>query len=398
MREVAVIGVSMIKFGRYPDRDVSQLAAQAGFEALKDGGVEMKDIESLYSGNLYATSGSGQHILQQMGQTGIPVINVANACATGSTAFREAYFAIASGAYDIVMAVGSEQMGKQGLLGSRGDQATSLEGRVGSYMMPAVFGMAGMEHSRKYGTQQEHFALASVKNHYHSTNNPLAQYQKESPLDEVMNGRVIAYPNTLLMCCPTGDGAAAAILCSMEKARQYTTQPIKVAASVLTSDPYTDRDLTLPDINTLTRNAAKLAYEQAGIGPEDLDQVELHDCFATAELLHYENLGLCEEGMAGTHIASGAPWIGNKIPTKYQEDVAPFQDKTYKPKTKTVVNASGGLLSKGHPLGATGVANIAEIVWHLRGQAGNRQVEGSKVGMAHVIGLCSACTLNVLMK
>jgi acetyl-CoA acetyltransferase len=398
MREVAVIGVSMIKFGRYPDRDVSQLGAQAGFEALKDAGVEMKDIQSLYSGNLYQTSGSGQRILQQMGQTGIPVINVANACATGSTAFREAYFAVASGAYDMVMALGSEQMGKQGLLGSRGDPATSLEGRVGSYMMPAVFGMAGMEHSRKYGTQQEHFALASVKNHYHSTNNPLAQYQKESSLDEVMNGRVIAYPNTLLMCCPTGDGAAAAIICSMDKARQYTTQPIKVAASVLTSDPFTDRDLTLPDINTLTRNAAAIAYEQAGIGPEDLSQVELHDCFATAELLHYENLGLCEEGMAGKHVASGAPWIGNKIPTKYEEDVAPFQDKTYKPKTKTVVNASGGLLSKGHPLGATGVANIAEIVWHLRGQAGARQVEGSKVGMAHVIGLCSACTLNILTK
>jgi len=398
MREVAVIGVSMIKFGRYPDRDVSQLGAQAGFEALKDAGVQMNAIESLYSGNLYQTSGSGQRILQQMGQTGIPVINVANACATGSTAFREAYFAVASGAYDMVMAIGSEQMGKQGLLGSRGDPATSLEGRVGSYMMPAVFGMAGMEHSRAYGTQQEHFALASVKNHYHSTNNPLAQYQKESPLDEVMNGRVIAYPNTLLMCCPTGDGAAAAIICSMDKARQYTTQPIKVAASVLTSDPYTDRDLTLPDINTLTRNAAAIAYEQAGIGPEDLSQVELHDCFATAELLHYENLGLCEEGMAGKHVASGAPWIGNKIPTKYEEDVAPFQDKTYKPKTKTVVNASGGLLSKGHPLGATGVANIAEIVFHLRGQAGGRQVENSKVGLAHVIGLCSACTINILQK
>ena len=398
MREVAVIGVSMIKFGRYPDKDVAQLGAQAGHEALKDAGVDMKAIESLYSGNLYQTSGSGQRILQQLGQTGIPVINVSNACATGSTAFREAYFAIASGAYDMVMAIGSEQMGKQGLLGSRGDPATSLEGRVGSYMMPAVFGMAGMEHAKKYGTQQEHFALASVKNHFHSTQNPLAQYQKESPLDEVMNGRVIAYPNTLLMCCPTGDGAAAAILCSMDKARQYTTQPIKVAASVLTSDPYTDRDLTLPDINTLTRNAAKIAYEQAGIGPEDLSQVELHDCFATAELLHYENLGLCEEGMAGKHVASGAPWIGNKIPTKYQEDIAPFQDKTYKPKTKTVVNASGGLLSKGHPLGATGVANIAEIVWHLRGQAGNRQVEGSKIGMAHVIGLGSACTLNILQK
>ncbi|HNM77747.1 MAG TPA: hypothetical protein PKI89_05235 [Tepidiformaceae bacterium] len=398
MREVAIVGVSMVKFGRYADRDFSQLAAQSGLEALKDAGMTMKNIEALYSGNLYQTSGSGQRILQQMGQTGIPVVNVANACATGSTAFREAYFAIASGAYDVVMAVGSEQMGKQGLLGSRGDPATSLEGRVGSYMMPAVFGMAGMEHARAYGTQQEHFAMASVKNHWHSTGNPLAQYQKESPLDEVMNARVIAYPNTLLMCCPTGDGAAAAILCSMDKARQFTTQPIKVAASVLTSDPYTDRDQTLPDINTLTRNAAKIAYETAGIGPEDLDQVELHDCFATAELLHYENLGLCDEGMAGKHVASGAPWLGNKIPTKYEEDIAPFVDKTYKPKTKAVVNASGGLLSKGHPLGATGVANIAEIVFHLRGQAGQRQVEGAKVGMAHVIGLCSACTLNVLQK
>jgi acetyl-CoA acyltransferase len=398
MREVAIIGVNMIKFGRYPDRDVAQLAAQSGLAALKDAGVEMKDIEALYSGNLYQTSGSGQRILQQMGQTGIPVVNVANACATGSTAFREAYFAIASGAYDIVMAVGSEQMGKQGLLGSRGDPATSLEGRVGSYMMPAVFGMAGMEHMRSYGTQQEHFALASVKNHLHSTQNPLAQYQKESPLDEVLNGRVIAYPNTLLMCCPTGDGAAAAILCSMDKARQYTTQPIKVAASVLTSDPFTDRDLTLPDINTLTRNAAKIAYEQAGVGPQDLSQVELHDCFATAELLHYENLGLCGDGEAGKHVASGAPWITNKIPTKYEEDVAPFQDKTYQPKSTAVVNASGGLLSKGHPLGATGVANIAEIVFHLRGQAGGRQVEGSKVGLAHVIGLCSACTIHILQK
>ncbi len=398
MREVAIIGVSMIKFGRYPDRDFSQLAAQAGLDALKDAGAQMKDIEALYSGNLYTTSGSGQRILQQMGQTGIPVVNVANACATGSTALREAFFAVGSGAFDMVMAVGSEQMGKQGLLGSRGDPATSLEGRVGSYMMPAVFGMAGMEHAREHGTQMEHFALASVKNHWHSTMNPLAQYQKESPLDEVMNARMIAYPNTLLMCCPTGDGAAAAVVCSMEKARQFTTQPIKLAASVLTSDPFSDRDLTLPDINTLTRNAAKIAYEQAGIGPEDLSQVELHDCFATAELLHYENLGLCGEGEAGKHVASGAPWIGNKIPTKYEEDVAPYADKTYKPKTKTVVNASGGLLSKGHPLGATGVANVAEIVWHLRGQAGARQVEGSKVGLAHVIGLCSACTINILTK
>jgi acetyl-CoA acetyltransferase len=178
------------------------------------------------------------------------------------------------------------------------------------------------------------------------------------------------------MCCPTGDGAAAAIVCSMEKARQYTTKPIKVGASVLTSDPWTPRDLIMPDINTLTRNAAKEAYEKSGIGPSDLDLIELHDCFATAEILHYENLGICGEGEAGRMVDEGATSIGGKIP----------------------VNASGGLLSKGHPLGATGVANVCEVVWHLRGEAGGRQVEGAKVGLAHVIGLGSACTIQILEK
>jgi acetyl-CoA acetyltransferase len=187
---------------------------------------------------------------------------------------------------------------------------------------------------------------------------------------------MVAWPNTLYMCCPTGDGAAAAILCSMDKARQYTTKPIKIAASVLTSDPWTQRDLTLPDVNTLTRNAAKEAYEKAGVGPEDLSQVELHDCFATAELIHYENLFLCGEGEAAKLVEEGATSLGGRIP----------------------VNVSGGLLSKGHPLGATGVANVVEIVWHLRGEAGARQVENAKVGLAHVIGLGSACTIHILQK
>ena len=226
------------------------------------------------------------------------------------------------------------------------------------------------------GLTQEQFAKVSVKNHKHSMHNPYSQYQTEVGLEEVLNARVVSWPNTLYMCCPTGDGAAAAVVCSMEKARQYTTKPIRVAASVLTSDPWTQRDLIMPDINTLTRNAAKEAYEKAGIGPGDLDLIELHDCFATAELLHYENLGICGEGEAGRMIDEGATSVGGKIP----------------------VNASGGLLSKGHPLGATGVANVAEVVWHLRGEAGGRQVEGAKVGMAHVIGLGSACTLQVLEK
>jgi acetyl-CoA acetyltransferase len=275
------------------------------------------------------------------------------------------------------MAIGSEQMGKMGLLGA-GDanRDYSTEGVMGTGLMPGVFGQAGVEHMRKYGTKMEHFAKISVKNHKHSVHNPYAQYQVEVSLEDVMNARMIAWPNTLYMCCPTGDGASAAVLMSAEKARQHTSNPIWVAASALTSDPWQERNPTMFDVNTVTRNAAKIAYEQAGLGPEDLTQVELHDCFATAELIHYENLGLCGDGEAGDFIDRGDPYVGGRIP----------------------VNASGGLLSKGHPLGATGVANIVEIVWHLRGQAGGRQVENSKVGLAHVIGLGSACTIHIVKK
>lgn len=376
MRDVYVLGVGMIRFGRYPDKDVSQLGGEAAVQALKDAGMSIKDVEMLVCGNLFqANAMNGQKILQQIGQTGIPVFNVSNACATGSTAFREAYVGVASGMYDVTLAVGVEQMGKMGLLGGGARSGgESVEGVLGSGLMPAVFGQAGVEHMRKYGTTPEQFAKVSVKNHKHSVHNPLSQYQVEVSLADVMKARMVAFPNTLYMCCPTGDGSAAAILVSEEKMRQFTNKPIKVAASVLTSDPYTDRDLTMPDVNTLTQNAAKQAYEKSGIGPDELDVVELHDCFATAELLHYENLGLCGEGEAGQMIDEGATALGGKIP----------------------VNVSGGLLSKGHPLGATGVANIYEIVNQLRGDGGARQVEGAKAGLAHVIGLGSACTIHIL--
>jgi len=375
----------MIKFGRYPQKTVPELGAEAALGALSDAGVGIKDVELFASGNLYQSNAMvGQRILQQIGQTGIPVINVSNACATGSTAFREAYMAVASGMYDVAMAVGVEQMGKQGLLGGGGggsDPAYATEGRVGSGLMPAVFGQAGMEHMRKYGTKLEHFAKISVKSHKHATKNPFSQYRNEVSLEDVMNARMVAYPNTLYMCCPTGDGAAAAILCSEDKLKQFAQgrKRARVAASVLTSDPYTDRDLTLPDVSTLTRRAAQKAYETAGIGPKDVSLTELHDCFATAELVHYENLGLCGDGEAGKFIDEGGgkhPDLGGKSP----------------------VNVSGGLLSKGHPLGATGVANICEVVWHITGdeRAKERQVPNAKVGMAHVIGLGSACTIHIL--
>jgi acetyl-CoA acetyltransferase len=377
MSNVYIVGIDMIKFGRYPEKNVRQLGAEAALLALKDAGLSIHDMEALYSGNLMQAAGMvGQGILQEIGQTGIPVTNCANACATGATALREAWTAIKAGLYDLVLVVGSEQLGKMGLLGGGGGgRGIPKEGLLGSHTMPAVFAEAGQEHARKYGTTFEQFAKVSVKNHQHSVKNPKSMYQKETPLEMVMNAEMIAYPNTKLMCSVNVDGAAAAVLASEKKARELGMgRAVRIAASVLTSDPFTDRDLVMPDVNTCTRLAAEQAYEMAGVGPDDIDLVELHDCFATAEILHYENLGLCGDGEAGKLIDEGVTWHGGRCP----------------------VNVSGGLLSKGHPLGATGVANIYEVSTHLRREAGARQVEGAKIGLTHVIGLGSACGIHIL--
>ena len=378
MSDVYVLGVDMIKFGRFPDRTVPDLGAEAALLALDDAGLTIDKMEAFYCGNLgQANAMVGQRILQEIGQTGIPVVNCSNACATGATAFREAWTSIKAGLYDVVLAVGVEQMGTGLLGGSGGGKGIPKEGLLGSGTMPAVFAEAGMEHSRQYGTTFEQFAKISVKNHHHSTMNPKARYQIETPLDEVMNAEMISYPNTKLMCSVNVDGAAAAVLVSEKKARELGMgRSVRVKASVLTSDPYQERDLVMPDVNSCTRKAAKEAYEMAGLGADDIDLVELHDCFATAEMLHYENLGLCEDGGAGRLIDEGEVELGGRVP----------------------VNVSGGLLSKGHPLGATGIANIYEVCTHLRGEAGERQVEGAKVGLTHVIGLGSACGIHILEK
>jgi acetyl-CoA acyltransferase len=379
MSDVYVVGIDMIKFGRFPERTVPQIGAEAALMALDDAGLKIQDMEALYCGNLYqANAMVGQRILQEIGQTGITVVNTANACATGATAFREAWMAVKAGAYDLVLAVGVEQMGKGLLGGGGGGGGIPKEGLLGSGTMPAVFAEAGMEHSRKYGTTFEQFAKVSVKNHHHSTLNPKAMYQIETPLEMVMNAEMIAYPNTKLMCSVNVDGSAAAVLASEKKVKELglMKRAVRVRASVLTSDPWQERDLVMPDVNTCTRMAAKRAYELAGVGPDDVDLIELHDCFATAEILHYENLGLCKDGEAGKLIDEGQTALGGRIP----------------------VNVSGGLLSKGHPLGATGIANIYEVSTHLRGEAGKRQVPDAKIGLTHVIGLGSACGIHILEK
>jgi acetyl-CoA acyltransferase len=392
--DVWIIVTAMTNLGRFADLDLLDLAAEASLGALHDADMTMADVGLLALGNVYeANSHNGQRLQKQMGQTGIPVYNVVNACATGATAVRVGMLAIKAGECDVAMAVGVEKMGKMGLIGGAARQkgakrefapsgryssVVKTEGVLGTSLMPGVFAMAGMEYALRHGVTDKQFALVAQKNHAHSTLNALAQYQKEFSLDEILNAEMISYPNTLPMCCPTGDGAAAVILVS--DAKLQTLDPdvrrraVKVSASVMTSDPWSESDHVQADVNTLTRLAADQAYERAGVGPADLDLVELHDCFATAELLHYDNLRLCEPGGAGEFIESGAPWRDGRIP----------------------VNVSGGLLSKGHPLGATGIANLYEVATHLRGEAGPRQIEGAKVGLTHVIGLASACAVHVL--
>ena len=379
MGDVYVVGTDMIKFGRFPNRSIAEMGGEAALMALDDCGLTIADMQALYCGNLFEASGGvGQRVLREIGQTGIPVVNVANACATGATAFREGWMAIKAGIYDIVLAVGVEQMGS-GLLGGGGrGEGIPTEGLLGSGTMPSVFAHVGLEHTRQYGTTFEQFAKVSVKNHHHSTLNPKAMYQKETPLEEVMGAEMISYPNTKLMCSVNVDGSAAAVLCSEKKAKELglMSRAVKVRASALASDPYTDRNIAMMDFNAVTKLAAKSAYEMAGLGPDDVDLIELHDCFATAEIVHYENLGLCKPGEAGRMIDSGETALGGRVP----------------------VNVSGGLLSKGHPLGATGIANIYEVTTHLRGEAGNRQVAGAKIGLTHVVGAGSACAVHILEK
>jgi acetyl-CoA acetyltransferase len=396
--DIWILGISMTKFGKRPDRDVVGLGFDAAHAALLDAGVSVADIDVLAAGNLLGQPGFGQAVQKQLGQTGIPVYNVANACATGATALRTAILAIKAGEAEIGLAVGAEKLAGAGLLGAGGKSrsgsktwepsgrlgaVTGLEGRIGTDSMPGVFAQIGMQYLHRHDYQDaplELFAKISEKNHSHSTLNPLAAHTKPMSAEQIMSDVMIAYPNTRPMCSANCDGAAAAVIVSDERLKALSSdqrrRAVKISASVLTTDPWEAACQVLPNVNTLTRNAAQRAYEQAGVAPADLDLVELHDCFATAELVHYDNLGLCEPGGAVDFFNSGAPWRDGALP----------------------VNVSGGLQSKGHPIAATGIANVWEVCQHLREEAGDRQIESARVGLAHVIGLGSACGIHILEK
>jgi acetyl-CoA acetyltransferase len=371
----------MTKFERC-ERDVKDLAGDATRDALKDAGIGYDEIGQAFVGYINGMSTLGQQALYRVGMTGIPVYNVNNNCSTGSTALYMAYNAVRFGQNDAVLALGFEKMQK-GPLENQLPGLEKLKEETEKEKKPPIaarmFGDAGRDHMEKYGTKKETFAKIAVKNHRHSVNNPRSQYQQACTIEEVFASRLIYDPLTILQCCPTSDGAAAAVLVSEDYLKKHATpNAVEIVGMQMTTDKMDDfaRGAIGMVGMGMTERAAKSVYEQAGAGPEDVRVIELHDCFSTNELITYEGLGLCKEGEGEKLVEDDATSYGGQW----------------------VVNPSGGLLSKGHPLGATGLAQCAELNWQLRGQAEKRQVEGAKLALQHNLGLGGACVVTMYKK
>jgi acetyl-CoA acetyltransferase len=390
----------MTPFGKFLDRGLKALGAAAVDEALGDAGLALHDVQAAFVGNAMAGLMTGQEcirgqvILHAMGAGGLPVYNLENACASSSTAFHTACLAVAGGAYDVVLALGVEKLYDADRTKSLRALASAVDVEVAAALdhwrggEPAVregaavarsvfldyYAFEARKHMARHGTRPEHFALVAVKNHGNGHLNPRAQFRRAWTLDEVLTAPTITGPLTRPMCCGIGDGAAAAIVCSDEFARRLgATRPVTVAASVLGSgSPGANR------AEAIVARVARRAYAMAGTGPEDIDVAEVHDATAAAELFLYEDLGLCDAGESGRLIADGVTRLGGRLP----------------------VNPSGGLLAKGHPVGATGIAQIVEIVEQLRGRAGDRQVPEAKVGLTQNAGgviddEAAACAVHI---
>lgn len=379
LRDVAVIGIGQTTFGKFPELSFIDMGRQAAADALKDAGVPAARIETAAGSRFYSDITSLQSILATLGIAGIEMTNVENACAGGSTAVRAVWKDIAYGLYDIGLVVGVEAMTrhltKGGMLTTSDEDLDAQLGRA----VPVSFALTARRLMETHGATIEDFALVSAKAHDAGALNPRAQYRKTLSVEDILASRMIADPITLLQCCPSTDGAAALVLCSADVARQYTSNPIFIRASTVLSGGLAHAQ-TDPTTYMVGRTAAAQAYEQAGLGPDALDLVELHDAFAPEEIIHYEDLGLCARGDGPALLRSGATSLGGRVP----------------------VNPSGGLLSLGHPLGASGVRTVCEVVQQLRGDAGARQVEGARVGLAQMLGgapsglEAGACGIHIL--
>jgi acetyl-CoA acetyltransferase len=380
MREVAIIGVGMHRFGRFEDKSYTDIGLEAVLMALQDAAMQWKDIQAAFCSCMYLPPTTGIRILTQLGRTGIPIADVEAACASGGVALRQAYLAVASEMCDFALALGVEKMPR----GFLAPEAIYERWQIlmGLSVNPMYWAMSARRHMEDYGTTIEQIARVAVKNHRNSVHNPYAMYQKEFTLEEVLHSRLVCDPIRLLMICAPDEGAAAAVLCPREKAHRFSSKPVTIAACVHKVALYpwfrapavnVTARVRHPHVTTLT---AQEAYQVAGVGPEDIGVIELQDTDAFCELESYEHLGLCPEGEGGRLIDEGVTEIGGKIP----------------------VNPSGGLICKGEPVGASHLGQICELVWQLRGEAGKRQVNHPKIGLAHVLGAGGNCAVTILKR
>jgi len=376
MRKVAVIGVGLHAYGKWRDKKPKDLAQTAISGALSSAGLTWSDMQSAWCGHVSLGMTAGARLFAPLGQTGLSITNVENASATGSYAFRGAYLEVASGEFDVALALGVDMMPRRDPAAA--PKPTASEPPKDKQPKPPTgpmlkFAADARAHMEKYGTTIDQLAQVSVKQHANAARNPYAQYREEVTLEQVHAAREVAAPLTVLHCCPFGDGAAAAVLASEDVVRRLGIRsPVWVETSVSRST-----DATAPELTDLTEATAKLAYERAGIGPRDLGLVELHDAATIEEIQYAESLGLCAEGEGGPLVQSGATARDGHIP----------------------INSSGGLLGMGHPFGPTGLGQIAEIYWQLRGEAGDRQSPAMpKVGLAHMVGLGGTCVIHVFKR
>ena len=381
--KVAIIGVGITKFGEHWDKSLRDLAIEAGTKALEDAGIRGKDLDAIYLGNMSAGRFIGQEHIGALvsGELGlsIPATRVEGACASGGLALRQAVLSILSGQHDIVLAGGAEKMtdlmttGVTLTLMGAGDQEWEAYYGV---TFPSLYAMMARRHMYEFGTTREQMALVAVKNHRNACLNPIAQFQREIKVEDVLNAPLVADPLTLLDCSPITDGAAAVVLCKAELARKFTDTPVYIIASAQASDTLALHDRRSITTLDATVKAAREAYKQAGITAEDIDLAEVHDCFTIAEIIATEDLGFCKKGEGGKLIEEGQTEIGGKIP----------------------VNTSGGLKAVGHPVGATGIKQAVEIVLQLRGEAGKRQVDGAEIGLTHNVGGSGATAVIHIFK
>jgi len=371
-----VLGVGLHPFGRFGEKDVIEIGREAVLKAIDDAGLPWQKVGAAYCGTVFAGPMAGNKVLARVGLTGIPIVNVENACASGGSALREAYQSIAGGFCDVALAFGMEKMPKGFIAGNPNDWFAVM----GLAVNPQYFALKARWHMATFGTTEEQLVQVSVKNHRNGALNPFAMYRKAMSFEEIAQSQMVNDPLRLLMLCAPNEGGAAVVLCSKEIAKQYTTKLIKLAAIVLDSPLYGTTEVPHISVSarveapTVTMTAAQEAYSQSGIGPKDLDLVELQDTDSASEIIYTEELGLCARGEGGKLLDDGATEIHGEIP----------------------VNVSGGLLSKGEPLGASALAQVAEVVWQLREEAGPRQVKNARVGLTHVYGALGNCAVSVL--